>query len=65
MKRYGILLVVVGFLLNLTGISAGETTLEKIKRTGAFTVGTRTGSPPFGYINKQNEWGVFPSTSPG
>jgi len=59
MKRYGILLVVVGLFLSLPGISAGETTLEKIKRTGAFTVGTRTGSPPFGYINKQNEWVGF------
>ncbi len=59
MKRYGIFLVLFGFLLNLTGISFGETTLEKIKRTGAFTVGTRTGSPPFGYINKQNEWVGF------
>jgi ABC-type amino acid transport substrate-binding protein len=59
MKRYGMLLIVVGLLLSLSGISAGETTLEKIKRTGVFTVGTRTGSPPFGYINKQNEWVGF------
>jgi ABC-type amino acid transport substrate-binding protein len=59
MKRYGILLVVVGLFLSLPGISSGETTLEKIKRTDAFTVGTRTGSPPFGYINKQNEWVGF------
>jgi len=59
MKRYGILFVVVGLFLSLPGMSAGETTLEKIKRTGAFTIGTRTGSPPFGYINKQNEWVGF------
>lgn len=38
---------------------AGETTLEKIGRTGVFTIGTRTASPPFGYINKQNEWVGF------
>jgi len=38
---------------------AAETTLEKINRTGVFTVGTRTASPPFGYINKQNEWVGF------
>jgi polar amino acid transport system substrate-binding protein len=38
---------------------AAETTLEKISRTGVFTVGTRTASPPFGYINKQNEWVGF------
>jgi ABC-type amino acid transport substrate-binding protein len=38
---------------------AGESTLEKINRTGVFTVGARTGSPPFAYINKQNEWVGF------
>jgi ABC-type amino acid transport substrate-binding protein len=38
---------------------AGESALEKINRTGVFTVGTRTASPPFGYINKQNEWVGF------
>jgi ABC-type amino acid transport substrate-binding protein len=38
---------------------AAETTLEKINRTGVFTVGTRTASPPFGFINKQNEWVGF------
>jgi len=59
MKRWGILLMVALFLVGLVSISTAETTLEKIKRTGVFTVGTRTGSPPFGYINKQNEWGGF------
>ncbi len=38
---------------------AAESTLEKINRAGVFTVGTRTASPPFGYINKQNEWVGF------
>ena len=38
---------------------AAESTLEKINRTGVFTVGTRTSSPPFGFINKQNEWVGF------
>jgi polar amino acid transport system substrate-binding protein len=46
-------------VLSMAGLSAAETTLEKIKRTGVFTVGTRTASPPFGYINKQNEWVGF------
>jgi len=59
MKRLGIFLMIAMLILGLAGISAGETTLEKIKRTGVFTVGTRTGSPPFGYINKQNEWVGF------
>jgi len=48
--------VVLG--LAVTGWAA-ESTLEKINRTGVFTVGTRTASPPFGYINKQNEWVGF------
>ncbi len=48
--------VVLG--LAVTGWAA-ETTLEKINRTGVFTIGTRTSSPPFGYINKQNEWVGF------
>ena len=59
MKRLGIFLMVAVLVLSLAGMSAAETTLEKIKRTGVFTVGTRTGSPPFGYINKQNEWVGF------
>jgi len=59
MKRLGIFLMVALVIFCLVGISAAETTLEKIKRTGVFTVGTRTGSPPFGYINKQNEWVGF------
>jgi len=59
MKRLGIFLMVAVLILGLARISAAETTLEKIKRTGVFTVGTRTGSPPFGYINKQNEWVGF------
>ena len=59
MKRLGIFLMVAVLILGLAGISAAETTLEKIKRTGVFTIGTRTGSPPFAYINKQNEWVGF------
>jgi ABC-type amino acid transport substrate-binding protein len=36
-----------------------ETTLEKVARTGSFVIGTRTGSPPFGFIDKNNQWGGF------
>ena len=59
MKRFGIFLMVAVLILGLAGISAAEPTLEKIKNTGVFTVGSRSGSPPFGYINKQNEWVGF------
>ena len=59
MKRFGIFLMVAVLVMSIAGLSAAETTLEKIKRTGVFTVGARTASPPFGYINKQNDWGGF------
>ncbi len=36
-----------------------ETTLEKIDRSATLVIGTRTGSPPFGFINKKNEWVGF------
>jgi ABC-type amino acid transport substrate-binding protein len=39
--------------------AAAETTLEKIGRTETLTIGTRTGSPPFGYVNSKNEWVGF------
>ena len=42
-----------------TEAAAAEGTLDKIKRTGVMVVGTRTASPPFGFINKQNEWVGF------
>ncbi len=38
---------------------AAEGTLDKIKRTGVMVVGARSASPPFGFINKQNEWVGF------
>jgi ABC-type amino acid transport substrate-binding protein len=46
----------------LTRSAAGvwaETTLEKVERTGSLTIGTRTGSPPFAYVNKNNDWVGF------
>lgn len=59
MKQVWISFMVIVLVVSIAGVSFSETTLEKIKRTGTFTVGTRTGSPPFGYINKQNEWVGF------
>jgi ABC-type amino acid transport substrate-binding protein len=60
MRRAGYFTLVAAVILGLaTSARAAETTLEKINRTGVFTVGTRTASPPFGYINKQNEWVGF------
>jgi len=56
------LLVFLVTLLAVTGkftVSGAETTLDKISRTGALTIGTRTGSPPFAFVNKSNEWVGF------
>jgi ABC-type amino acid transport substrate-binding protein len=36
-----------------------KSTLDKISETGMLTIGTRTGSPPFGYVNSKNEWVGF------
>jgi ABC-type amino acid transport substrate-binding protein len=33
-----------------------QDTLGKIKSTGVLTIGTRTGSPPFAYVDKNNQW---------
>ena len=46
-------------LLVGAGPALAETTLEKIGRTGTLMIGTRTGSPPFAFVNKQNEWVGF------
>ena len=54
-------LVTLALMLTLAGTdqASAESTLEKISRTGTLTIGTRTGSPPFAYINKNNEWVGF------
>ena len=38
---------------------ASQGTLEKINQSGTLTIGTRTGSPPFAYVNAKNEWVGF------
>ncbi len=57
----------MGLVMALAVLAAGMTpaqaqqksTLDKIGETGTVTVGTRTGSPPFGYVNAKNEWVGF------
>jgi len=43
-------------LLGAAGPVPAETVLEKIKRTGVLTAGTRGSSIPFAFINEKNEW---------
>src|SRR5215468_9586128 len=60
MKRT--LAMVVTLVLGLTMAAPGlaqEGTLDKIAKSGVLTIGTRTASPPFAYINKSNEWVGF------
>jgi ABC-type amino acid transport substrate-binding protein len=39
--------------------TAQSPTLDKISQSGVLTIGTRTGSPPFAYVNSNNEWVGF------
>ncbi|MGH6690486.1 MAG: transporter substrate-binding domain-containing protein, partial [Gammaproteobacteria bacterium] len=38
---------------------AQSATLDKINQSGTLTIGTRTGSPPFAFVNKDNQWVGF------
>ena len=59
MKRlFWIWLAVMLFLGN-AGPGRAETTLERIDKSGTLTIGTRRGSPPFAYVNQNNEWVGF------
>ena len=57
---------VLALVLALVVLAAGvapapgaDGTLEKITQSGVLTIGTRTGSPPFAYVNNKNEWVGF------
>ncbi len=57
MKRLGRILFVSILVVGISGAALGQSqsTLDKIKDSGVFTIGVRNGSPPFSFINKQNE----------
>jgi ABC-type amino acid transport substrate-binding protein len=58
MKRIPALMLTLAVALTAAPALAQDT-LDKIKSTGVLTIGTRTGSPPFAYVNKANEWVGF------
>jgi ABC-type amino acid transport substrate-binding protein len=58
-KTIAALVLTVSVLVAGAPPALAETTLEKIARTETLTIGTRTGSPPFGYVNSKNEWVGF------
>src|ERR687896_1668885 len=41
------------------GSALAQSSLEKIDKSGTLIIRTRTGSPPFAYVNKNNEWVGF------
>src|SRR5881392_2701479 len=54
-----VLLALVLMATPLSSAFAQSQTLDKIKESGVLTIGTRTASPPFAYVNKNNEWVGF------
>ena len=53
-------LCLIGFFCVVAGNPAqAQSTVEKIDKSGTLIIGTRTGSPPFAYVNKNNEWVGF------
>ena len=60
MRRLGAVVVALTLLAAVTPAVAEQgPTLDKISQTGTLTVGTRTGSPPFAYVNARHEWVGF------
>lgn len=59
MRRFPWLLLAIILPVGVAPRLWAEPTLEKIDRTGVLIIGTRTGSPPFAYVNKKNEWVGF------
>lgn len=58
MKALLLFVVTLGLIASAANLRA-EPTLEKVERAGTLTIGTRTGSPPFAYINRNNQWVGF------
>ncbi|HSK31727.1 MAG TPA: transporter substrate-binding domain-containing protein [Candidatus Limnocylindria bacterium] len=58
MKRT-FLLTFIAVFVAAAGSARAQSTLEKIDKSGVLIIGTRTGSPPFAYVNKNNEWVGF------
>src|SRR5512139_4212849 len=59
MKQSLGILVAAFIAITAASSSFAQGTLEKIDKSGTLIIGTRTGSPPFAYINKNNEWVGF------
>ena len=58
MKRC-LIVGVIALVTSFGSLARAQSTLEKIDKSGTLIIGTRTGSPPFAYVNKNNEWVGF------
>jgi ABC-type amino acid transport substrate-binding protein len=59
MKRIFLSALIAVGVVAIVGSAQAQSTLEKIDKSGTLIIGTRTGSPPFAYVNKNNEWVGF------
>ena len=59
MKKIVAVVLALAVLAAGTGPVLAQSTLEKINQSGTLTIGARTGSPPFAYVNSKNEWVGF------
>jgi ABC-type amino acid transport substrate-binding protein len=59
MKSFAIAFLAIAAVMFGARAAPAQMTLEKIEKSGVMTIGTRTGSPPFGYVNKNNQWVGF------
>jgi ABC-type amino acid transport substrate-binding protein len=59
MKHTAVALLVAFLIMLGTGLGRAQTALEKIDKSATLVIGTRTGSPPFAYVNKNNDWVGF------
>jgi len=58
-RARSICFIIASVLLLGFGPVSAQPTLEKIDKSGVIVIGTRTGSPPFAYVDKNNEWVGF------
>ena len=58
MKRC-LIVGVIALVTSFGSLVNAQSTLEKIDKNVTLIIGTRTGSPPFAYVNKNNEWVGF------
>lgn len=59
MLRMLAIVVALALAAGVAPAAGQDSTLDKVARTGVLVIGTRTGSPPFAFINRNNEWVGF------